>query len=176
MCRLRLLFLLGLTCAAASGCASSPDPHSAWVERCGGLSADREAIRRVQALADGVAARPVTIDVLDRPDLTAFSWPNGRVYVSRGLVEALDDELLTAAVAHEIGHLLHHGASQRPAALRGTPALAVETAADRVGIQLLVRAGHRGDAMQRMLSRVLEQPNLPDHVKSELRHRIATLD
>ena len=131
----------------------------------------------MQALVDRVAARPVTIDVLNRPDLTAFSWPNGHVYVSRGLVDALDDELLTAALAHEIGHLLSHGAPERPAALRGTPsALAIETGADRAGMQLLVRRGHRGDAMQRMLSRVLKQPNLPDHVKVRLRHRIAALD
>ena len=117
------------------------------------------------------------IDVLDRPDFTAFSWPNGRVYVSRGLVDALDDELLTAAIAHELGHLLNHGAAERPAALRGAPtALAVETAADRAGMQLLVRGGHRGDVMRRMLSRVLEQPNLSDRVKAQLRHRVAALD
>jgi Zn-dependent protease with chaperone function len=177
MDRHRLLLLLGLICAAATGCASSSDPHDAWVTRCGGLSADREAVQRVQALADRVTARPVMIDVLDRPDLAAFSWPNGRIYLSRGLVEALDDELLTAAVAHEIGHLLNHGASKRPAALRGTPtALAAEIAADRAGMQLLVRRGHRRDAMQRMLSHVVAQPNLPDHVKAQLRHRIAALD
>jgi predicted Zn-dependent protease len=177
MGRLCLHLLLFLACATASGCTSSPDPQRAWVTRCGGLFNDHESVERVRALAARVATRPVTVNVLDRSDLTAFSWPDGQVYVSRALVEALDDELLTAALAHEIGHLLNHGMSERPTALRGAPAaLAVETAADRAGIELLIRAGERPDAMRRMLGRVLKQPNLPAHVAAQLHQRIATLN
>ena len=43
--------------------------------------------------------------VLDSPDLNAFALPGGYVYVTRGLLDKLDESELAALLAHELGHL-----------------------------------------------------------------------
>ncbi len=49
--------------------------------------------------------------LLDSADANAFSLPDGRVYVSRGILPYLDSEAeLAAVIAHEIGHVsARHG-------------------------------------------------------------------
>jgi predicted Zn-dependent protease len=59
--------------------------------------------------------------VIDSPDVNAFSLPDGRVYLTRGLLPYLNSEAeLAAVIGHEIGHVTaRHGLRQRD-----TPAVA----------------------------------------------------
>lgn len=43
--------------------------------------------------------------VLDNPDYNAFALPGGYVYIYRGLLEKIDEPMLAAILAHEIGHV-----------------------------------------------------------------------
>ena len=162
------------------GCASSHRDITTWVADSGGVCEKGPPTDRVRALAarvtDGCADATIDVSVLHRDDLSAFSWPGGQVFVSRGIVEALDDELLMAAIAHELAHVLNHRDIRQVAGLRSLSAtLAAELKADRVGMKLLTARGVRPDAMRRMLCRISEDPRLPIRIKNDLRCRIASL-
>lgn len=43
--------------------------------------------------------------VLDHPDLNAFALPGGYIYVYSGLLDRVDETMLAAILAHEIGHV-----------------------------------------------------------------------
>mgnify|MGYP006136855193 CR=1 FL=1 len=46
------------------------------------------------------------IQVLDRPEINAFTIPGGRIYIFKGLLEFCDSaEHLAAILAHEMGHI-----------------------------------------------------------------------
>ena len=55
--------------------------------------------------------------VVDSPDVNAFSLPDGRVYLARGILPYLNSEAeLAAVIAHEIGHVVaRHGLQRRDA-------------------------------------------------------------
>lgn len=56
------------------------------------------------------------ISVLNIPDVNAFALPDGRVYVTRGLLVLLDNEAqLAAVVGHEMAHVTARHAEQRRA-------------------------------------------------------------
>ncbi len=91
--------------------------------------------------------------VAARDEPGAWAWPDGRIEVSRTLVDRLDDQELAAALAHELGHLLDGGhLPAMPHALAGGGD--IERRADRVGCGVLLRHGVPGDAMPRMLAKV----------------------
>ncbi len=91
--------------------------------------------------------------VAARDEPGAWAWPDGRIEVSRTLVDSLDDQELAAALAHELGHLLDGGHLPAvPHALAGGGD--IERRADRVGCGVLLRHGVPGDAMPRMLAKV----------------------
>jgi Zn-dependent protease with chaperone function len=134
----------------------------------GGCAAPRGDAIRLDLAADpvpaverlDVAARRVApegrLDVAlsPRSDAGAWSWPDGRIRVSRPLVAALDDDELAAVIAHELGHLAL-GASGPVHSVAGTDRhLAAEVAADRAGCALLAARGVRPAAMVRMLERL----------------------
>lgn len=50
--------------------------------------------------------------ILDSPELNAFASPGGHIFITRGLVGAVDSEdMLAAIIAHELAHVkLKHGA------------------------------------------------------------------
>lgn len=50
--------------------------------------------------------------MVDNPHRTAFTW-GGAVYVTTGLVSALDPDELAAVIAHERGHIAHRHSLQR---------------------------------------------------------------
>jgi Zn-dependent protease with chaperone function len=91
-----------------------------------------------------------------RGGLGAWSWPDGRIRVSRALVDLLDDDELRAALAHEVGHLLDGGhVVGGPASLRGSHGAAgVEARADVLGCRLLRARGAPTEALPRMLRRL----------------------
>ena len=91
-----------------------------------------------------------------RKDVGAWAWPDRRVRVSPALVDLLDDDELTAALAHELGHLLDRGdLSPPPAALLGgAEGDDPELRADQIGRRLLEVRGLPPEAMGRMLAKV----------------------
>ncbi|HPU52657.1 MAG TPA: M48 family metalloprotease [Burkholderiaceae bacterium] len=99
---------------------------------------------------------PVQAMVLADPQVDAWCLPGGACAVTRGLLERVgsDDDRLAAALAHELAHVLRGHPAERLALLRQTRApsapadwLALpytrvhETEADRLAVELQVRAG-----------------------------------
>lgn len=138
--------LYAIVCAALAGCALSPraghPAPTAWLARRGGLATGPAQARAARALArlalpDG--QRP-GVQVLADDALGAFAWPDGRIVVTRGLVDGVGDAALAAAVAHEVGHLVlggHLDGNGLPRDGRADD----EAAADRVARALLERSG-----------------------------------
>ena len=172
------ILLLLLLAVPVAGCGSRT-AIDRWAIAQGGTVCDQR-LKRARSLAANLCEpRDVVkleLAVLDRDDLAAFSWPGGHIFLSRGLVDALDDAALSAAIAHEIAHVQNHRQSTRVTSLRGSDArLAEEVRADRLGVHLLQAAGIPDDAMATMLDRVRCDPALPPHVQADLRHRATLL-
>jgi len=57
---------------------------------------------------------PLTVKVIDSPDINAFALPGGFLYVNSGVLKAADEEdQLAGVIAHEIAHVAaRHWASQ----------------------------------------------------------------
>src|SRR4051794_22688073 len=97
--------LTGIGCSAAA----PTGPSQAWITRNGGVLCDASRQERAS-----LAARPLfehvgaklAIRVLNTDRAIAFSWPSGDVFVSQRLMDCLSDEELSAAIAHEMAHLL----------------------------------------------------------------------
>ena len=93
--------------------------------------------------------------VLGSPDIGAFSWPDGTIFVQHRLVEVLNDEELAAVLAHELGHLLNGGHIQGVASLRGyCQSPDEEERADARGVEVLQASGLDPTIMAAMLRRV----------------------
>lgn len=140
--------LLALVAVGAGCRGPSPRP---------GLDVAADGLRRARierASAAVLTDAGVRGSVVPRADVGAWAWPDGRIEVSRTLVDRLDDDELAAALAHELGHLLDGG--HLPAVPHeldgGTGDL--ERRADRVGCGVLRRHGIPGAAMPRMLAKV----------------------
>lgn len=139
------------------GCAASGD-HRMWASQYGGVQAGTTAAR-VEAIAQrlqvGLAGLQVQSRVLRTDLISAFSFPDGSIYLTHGLVERASDEELAAAIAHELGHLLIDGHVRGPAALRGNDRrLDTEAEADALGCRILETHGIAYTAMARMLQLV----------------------
>jgi Zn-dependent protease with chaperone function len=135
-------------------------------------------MERVQRIGRDLAQATAAPDRVDfglssRDAIGAWSWPDGRIRVSRALVDLLDDDALRAAVAHEIGHLLDGGhVASGAAALAGGAdhgrhdAVGSELRADAVACTLLRSRTAPVDALPRMLrtvaSRVAPDDDGPD--------------
>jgi hypothetical protein len=161
------------------GCTGSPGPRQSWVSSHGGLDAggrQERVDRAVRGLLDGVAAHAITVYVLDTAAVGAYGWPDGEVFLTRGLVDRLDDAEIAAAVAHELGHLLRHGHARNVVSLSGVDAAACEeSAADALGVGLLIAHRVPADAMARMLATVAVSPGLSPACRRSLRQRIDAL-
>jgi predicted Zn-dependent protease len=141
------------------------------------LVKDPEVLEYADRVAQKVATSsdvkvPVTIKVVDSNTVNAVSYPGGFLYVTRGLILAVDDEAeIAGVVAHEIAHVvardgmknssyLGTGSGINPAAIpspEGTDGLVEfggfliprkfvapprETDADRRAIPYLLKAGY----------------------------------
>jgi predicted Zn-dependent protease len=146
-------------------------------ERQINLIKDADVLAYVDRIAQKVATNsdvkvPVTIKVVDSGTVNAVSFPGGFLYVTRGLIFAVDDEAeIAGVVAHEIAHVvardgmknsryLGTGSGINPAvipSLEGNDAVVEfggyliprkfvapprETDADRRGIPYLQKAGY----------------------------------
>jgi Zn-dependent protease with chaperone function len=177
--------VLGLICGIlpllSLGCAGStqPQPMNRWIADQGGvLPGAREA--RAKAAAAALVAccegREISVQVLDTDAVGAFSWASGRVFITRGLMDHLDNQELSAVIAHELGHLLSDGHLQTVASLKGCSVDPdAEVRADAVGVALLKTRGISADAMARMLAKVERYGALTTSCRLEIDHRISLL-
>ena len=161
------------------------------VEAHFGLLHDPERLARVITIgqrleeAAGLPRGHLTWRLLDTPQFNALSIPGDRIYVTRGLLDsARSEEVVAAALAHEIAHItLGHTrqvmeeraahrrltlvienplpdgkTSQRIVVAEGPKAAPgarrKELEADREAIRILKRAGYPPQAMLSMLSRL----------------------
>jgi predicted Zn-dependent protease len=173
-----------LLALALSGCG---DPHrtmNAWVERQGGLAPPSEQARAAgvfSGLSTGYHAQPISLRVLASTDVEAYCWKNRDIFITRGLLELLNDEELAAAMAHEVGHLLNDGRLQSVVHLRGSSGFRgvgrgdEEERADAAGTELLRSAGQSPDSMVRMLHSVMRAPGLDRLTAASIWHRILAL-
>jgi Zn-dependent protease with chaperone function len=150
-----------------------------WADRQGGLesgSLQQRAERSAAAIAAECSGHCITLHVLATDSVSAFSWPSGDVFVTRGLVHLLDDAELSAAIAHELGHLLSDGHLKSIVSLKGYPAHQDrEERADAFGAALL-RAQHiRPTAMATMLKKVRDRGTISPACREALDHRIQIL-
>ena len=93
--------------------------YSSEIDRSAKMLADPVVNEFVNRLAQNVARNsdltvPLTVKVIDSPELNAFALPGGFLYVNSGLLMAADEEAQVAGVvAHEIAHVAaRHWASQ----------------------------------------------------------------
>jgi len=116
------------------------------------------------------------VHVLDADELAAYSWNDGQIYVTRGLVKLLDEEELRAVIAHELGHLLENDHSRVGSALQGCERdLDAETRADLVGVELLKASGASAEAMPRMLRRIINSQCWSTECELKLKRRLHNL-
>ncbi len=168
--------LLFATLPLFAGCATKSEMITRWVSNQGGLAASSAQMRTATVARQVIACctgRDVSIQVLATNTVTAFCWPDGRLYFTRGLVDRLDDQELAAAVAHELGHLLSDGRMRTVASLRGCcvdPDR--EVRADAVGVELLRAQGLPPSAMVTMLKKVSNCGSLTPQCHLAMEHRI----
>jgi predicted Zn-dependent protease len=135
--------------------------------------ASRRLDRLGRSLTHGIPAlEGTTFRVSARDDLGAWAWRGGSIEVSRPLMDLLDDAELSAALAHELGHLLERS-SAGAALAGGQKDDGIERAADRRGCWLLSRQGIRPASMESMLAKVAAR--LPE-ASAPLEQRIQALD
>lgn len=184
---LPLLLLVLAGCLASAGCTATglttnSSPSTAqWVKRQGGIVTDHHQVHAEAALATlkpalGDVGRSFQVRVLATDALTAFAWPSGELYVSRGLVTKLTPDELAAAIAHEAAHILADESPMHPSALAGSScAHDHEAHADALGTQLLKQSGIPAKAMTSMLHKVKDAQPMNSPVRMALQKRISAL-
>ena len=175
----RVFLALPLIFLFAGGCARTG--MSTWMRDQGGLVSDAR-----QARVDSVAGvllqqcggKHIEIRVLDNDAVTAYSWRGGNLFLTRALVDLMDDDELAAVIAHELGHLLGGGHVQSMTSLRGCEQernLDVESRADLIGAELLSNSHISRMAMTSMLQKVRDQGRLPVECRRAVAQRIELL-
>jgi predicted Zn-dependent protease len=93
--------------------------YATEIERSAKLLTDPVVNEYVNRVAQNIARNsdltvPLTVKVIDSPELNAFALPGGFLYVSSGLLLAADEESqLAGVIAHEVAHVAaRHWASQ----------------------------------------------------------------
>ena len=162
---------------SATGCVT---PAATARQGPPALAAEQaRATRLLSRLAGTIEGRTVHVTVNASPAVGAYAWPEGRLLLTSGLARLLDDDELSAAVAHELGHLVADGRMQAVAALNGTGATSsaadAESLADAAGSRLLTSAGYPPEAMPRMLEKVAAAPGTSKALRSRLLRRAAAL-
>lgn len=177
-----------LLVSLSQGCSASEPPLSSWIRSEGGICSDIrqgrvELISR--PLVAGLWGGHVTVRVLDSDGVCAYGWPDGSLFVTRGLVDRFDDAELAAAIAHELGHLLsdghirHEHHVKTAVSLRGcadrSKGLDAESEADATAAELLAARGVPPDAVLRMLEKVRSADSATPACRSAMDQRILLL-
>lgn len=129
------------------------------------------AVRLIDG-ADG-SAEDVRIQVVRNPYLDAYTLPGGFCFVSTGMLARIENEAqLTAMLAHEIAHILHHHARNGIRYLHNETRtegehsnstgyrLEAEIEADRDSLQMLVQAGYDPLEIIRLYEHLQEELSL----------------
>lgn len=138
--------------------------HTAIVEQFGGeyddpdLSAYVDRIgQRIVANSD-MAGLPFRFTVLDNPIVNAFTTGGGHVYVTRGIIAAINTEAeLAALLAHEVAHVTERHSAQREARIEQDRAMTL-------GVGLL-----SGSLRAALLSDILGNVSRSDYSRSQER-------
>jgi predicted Zn-dependent protease len=131
-----------------------------WVRAQGGIETDAASQDRLERaairLSRGHDQLPVRVAVLATDAVSAYSWPDGQIFVTRGLLNRIsDDQELAAAIAHELGHLLDDRHVRLALSLRGREnADDLEARADAIGASLLEAQHIPRGAMPSLLRKV----------------------
>jgi Zn-dependent protease with chaperone function len=172
-----------MTCAG--GCGQVACSQN-WIHANGGLvPPDDAGLCRAQSafapLARASEVNGLSVDVLASDQAGAFAWPDGHVFVTRGLTDLItDDDELRAALAHEIGHVIAHAIA--PATVvgiggggSGDTGLDDEIRADAAAVNLLAKCGTGPDPMWRVLEILSRRGDLPGDARRQLERRIRVL-
>jgi len=171
------LFLASLWLALLTGCGVAATTDSQWISRQGGVVTDEARQRRVDSiLARLTAGHPglrVPVRVLNSDAVCAYALPNRTLFVTRGLLDHADDDVIAAALAHEFGHLLGDGHVRPVVSLKGcNQDLGAEGRADAYGVELLRMQSLPQNSMIRMLRLVRDSNPLPPHCAQAMDQRI----
>jgi Zn-dependent protease with chaperone function len=171
-----------LVLVGGGGCTTPAAKVESWLRAQGGISTDPDRLARVERVAKwfgpDLHGAPIRIRVLAADTFAAYGWRGGELFVTRGLVDLLDDQELAAALAHEMGHLLADEGERAVTGLSGGDVdadLGVEARADRIGVDLLRRHYLTPRAMPRMLAKVERASGLDASCRDGLRRRIEML-
>jgi Zn-dependent protease with chaperone function len=173
------ILLIVTVCGGCGG--SAVGPVDRWAAAQGGVldgAGAARVARAVQPLLDRAGRSTMSVEVLACSEPGAYAWPCGRIFVTRGLLEILDDNELAAAVAHELGHLAAEQRTPPPAGVDGggrEAALEAECAADAHAVALLRSEGRDPSAVRRMLAKLHADPRLPADRRPSLKTRIKRL-
>lgn len=159
--------LLAVAAATAIGLCQ-PNAFAATATSPPAARSRQERVERLGRMVApaGRSSRKLTFHISRRGGLGAWAWQSGRIEITPDLIDALDDDELAAALAHEAAHLKTEVVGMKqPAALAEPDSETIERAADRSGCSLLVDAGVPPEAMARMLRKVamgLRKPAMLD--------------
>jgi predicted Zn-dependent protease len=163
------------------GCAASPG--TGWIKTHGGLDTDAVEQARAEELMGKLTERTthsrVRIQVLSSDEFVAFSWPGGQIFVTAGLLKQMSDAEVSAAIAHELGHLLGDGQVRSAGSLRGCVHSATaedrEERSDDIGRQILRVSGIPESAMVTMLRKVADAELPTSRCRTSIERRIRRL-
>jgi len=174
-----MLLILGVL-SLFFGCEAAPGGRAAWIARQGGLQDDGQQARAESVLNRLVAGHPqidVKVRVLASQGVCAYAWPDRTIFVTAGLMARADDDVLAAAIAHELGHLLSDGQVNAIASLNGCGEGAdAERRADAFGLGLLELQQLPPRSMSTMLGLVRDANVLTPTCRRAMTRRIEILD
>jgi Zn-dependent protease with chaperone function len=162
-----------------TGC-SAGGARNLWVLGQGGEIAGSSQVRAESVAArlrNGSPPQHLTFHILASGDARAYSWPDGAIYLTQGLMDRLSDDELAAAIAHECGHLIKPFGTASVVGLRGCDkGQAVEMQADAIGVQLLRANNIPTSTMAQMLQKVHDSADVSDACRQKIEQRIQVLD
>lgn len=165
-------FLLAVAAASAIG-LPKPSALAADVVAPSSTLSRQERIEKLGRLVAPPerCGGKVTFRLSRRGGLGAWAWQAGRIEITSELVDALDDDELAAALAHEAAHLMAEvDGMKQPAALAESDSETIERAADRSGCSILADSGIPPEAMVRMLRKVAIGLRKPEMLDGRIEH------
>lgn len=178
--QIRLIYFTALGLSLLAGCSTPADARRSWIATQGGLINDCARQQRLDAIAARLTAKHpalrVEVRILASGAVCAYAWPKRTVFVTRGLLDRADDDVVAAAVAHEMGHFASDGHARPVVSVKGYhDDSGAEGLADAYGVELLRLQRLPPDAMVGMLRLVRDCNPLPGACVSAMNRRIDRL-